>query len=318
MEIAWFSEAGFNSSSTPRDFPNMRTEYAWYVAQNAHHYNIATLPELKDNSFDLGIIIIPKKVAAYVNYNIVDNLKRVCKKYAFMQEGPSWYFQELNVGETFWFYNIMLNADFGLAHNEKDLSYYQGLLKKRVYINPTLMIEDLLKDLPKVDREGVIVGGNIGHFYGGFNSMVVGLEIADKVFAPQMGRMKREERGVQEIEHLPYVNWIEWMHQLNNFKYAVHLNPNTIAGTFSLNCAYLGIPCIGNSSSDTQRMCFPEISVHPTEIASARYFIKQLRNDKDFYNEISKSAKENYKLYYSEETYKKNWQNILDEEFKKD
>jgi len=33
------------------------------------------------------------------------------------------------------------------------------------------------------------------------------------------------------------------------------------AGTFSLNCAYFGIPCIGNEKVDTQRLCFPELSV---------------------------------------------------------
>lgn len=318
MKIAWFSEAGFVTEKLSRDFKNMRTEYAWYVAQQAHHYPISMLADdsaLRNNSFDLGVIIIPKKIAAFAHMDIVNNLKRVCKSYAFMQEGASWYFQELHIGETFLYYDIMVNADFFLAHNIKDLMYYQSLLEKKGYINPTLMIEDSIKDISNVEREGVIIGGNIGHYYGGFNSLVVGLHIADKVYAPQMGRMKPEERSITQIEHLPYTEWVDWINNLNKFKYAVHMNPNTIAGTFNLNCAYLGIPCIGNIDADTQRMCFPELSIDSEDIIGAKMLLEKLRDDKDFYQEISETAKDNYKRYFSEEAYKVNWNNILKQQF---
>ena len=38
------------------------------------------------------------------------------------------------------------------------------------------------------------------------------------------------------------------------------------AGTFALNCAYLGIPCIGYSGLDTQRLCHPDLSIKMADI----------------------------------------------------
>ena len=85
-----------------------------------------------------------------------------------MQEGPSWYFQDLSINNSFWFYNIMLNSDFILAHNSRDKEYYEGLLNKNCYINPTLMIEDPI-NISQVSRKGTIIGGNLVRWYGGFN-----------------------------------------------------------------------------------------------------------------------------------------------------
>ena len=76
MEIAWFSEMGFNHK-TPRTHKNMRTEFAWFVALDAIHHNILKLQELPDNTYDLGVIIIPKHVEQFINFDIVGNLKRV-------------------------------------------------------------------------------------------------------------------------------------------------------------------------------------------------------------------------------------------------
>ena len=46
MKIAFFSESGFNGK-IPRNFENMRTEYAWYVALDAMHHHIGQLPNEK-------------------------------------------------------------------------------------------------------------------------------------------------------------------------------------------------------------------------------------------------------------------------------
>jgi hypothetical protein len=188
--------------------------------------------------------------------------------------------------------------------NKVDLEYYESLLNKRGYVNPTLMIEDSIKDLPKVERSNVIIGGNLVRYYGGFNSLVVGLEIEDFVYAPSMGRMHKEEKLVQAIKHIPYYSWVDWIAELNKYKYAVHLNPNSIAGTFSLNCAYLGIPCIGNINSDAQRICYPNLSSHPDDLKFFKKIAKKLKEDNDFYMESSEEAKINYMTYYSEEVYK--------------
>ena len=308
--IAWFSEMGF-SGKIPRTHRNMRTEFAWFVALDATHHNIRKLRELPDNTYDIGIIIIPKHIEPYIDFDIVGNLKRVCKKYAFMQEGPSWYFQDLSITNSFWFYNIMLNADFILAHNDRDKEYYEGLLNKKGFINPTLMIEDLITDLPSVERQNTILGGNLRRWYGGFNSLIVAQEFGTDIWAPQMGRMKEEEKQLDDLNHLPYMEWVDWMIALNNFKYAIHLNPNSIGGTFSLNCGYLGLPCIGNIHSNTQRLCFPDLSVEPDDLKGAKDLARKLRMDEEFYLHCSNKSKELYNKHFSEKNYNKAWQKIL-------
>ena len=309
-KIAWFSEMGFDGK-TSRSHRNMRTEFAWFVALDAMHHNILKLKNLPNNSYDLGIIIIPKGVEHFINFDIVGNLKRVCKKYAFMQEGPSWYFQDLSINNSFWFYNIMINSDFVLAHNDRDKEYYKGLLNKKCYINPTLMIEDSIKNLPLIEKNNTIIGGNLRRWYGGFNSLIVAQEFNTDIWAPQMGRMRDEEKQLEDLNHLPYMEWIDWMYALNKFKYAIHLNPNSIGGTFSLNCAYLGLPCIGNVHSNTQRLCFPDLSIEPDNLKDAKKLAKKLRVDKDFYIHCSNTAKELYNKHFSENTYNKVWKEIL-------
>ena len=313
MEVAWFTEMGYEGK-TPRTHKNMRTEFAWFASQNSTHYNIKRLETLQDSSVDIGIIIIPKKVESFLGFDVVKHLKRVCKKYAFMQEGPSWFFQSLPLQQSLWFFNIMVQADFVLAHNDIDKEYYEGLLEKPTFINPTLMVEDpinvdLLTDLN--DRKGTIIGGNLVDWYGGFNSLMVANESGEKVYAPQMGRMDKLELQIEEIHHLPYLQWDQWMIELSKFKYAVHLNPNTIGGTFYLNCAYLGIPCIGNINTNTQRVNFPDLSVQPGDLQKAKKLIRRLKEDRDFYKHVSTEARSNYKEHFSEEQYKNTWQNII-------
>jgi len=315
MEIAWFSELPFNER-VDRNHTNMRTEYAWWVAQNAMHYNILSLQQLPDNSYDLGVIIIPKHVELFMNFDLVNELKRVCKKYAFMQEGPSWYFQSLPLTKSLWFFNIMANADFVLAHNDCDKEYYEGLLEKKCYINPTLMIEDPIDSYTLAhinDREGTIIGGNLVRWYGGFNSLMVANESGEKIYAPQMGRMEKEELLMEDMGHLPYMEWDKWITRLSSFRYAVHLNPNSIGGTFHLNCAYLGIPCIGNINTNTQRTCFPDLSVEPNDIKTAKQLMKKLRKDEEFYLYCSKKAENLFLKHFHEEEYKKKWNKIMEE-----
>jgi hypothetical protein len=89
------------------------------------------------------------------------------------------------------------------------------------------------------------------------------------------------------------------MRQLSTFKYAIHLMPTVAAGTFSLNCAYFGIPCIGNNKVDTQRLCHPDLSVDVNDLDTARKLAIRLRDDSAFYDECSKTALENYKKHYN-------------------
>ena len=87
--------------------------------------------------------------------------------------------------------------------------------------------------------------------------------------------------------------------------------PNITAGTFSLNCSFLGIPCISYVDADTQRLCQPMLSVDRFDLESARNLAKQLRDDEDFYKECSESALSNYKKHFHEEVFLTKMNKIL-------
>jgi hypothetical protein len=113
--------------------------------------------------------------------------------------------------------------------------------------------------------------------------------------------MRDGEQNVQGIQHLPRMYWNEWMAVLSTFKYAVHMMPTVAAGTFALNCAYFGIPCIGNVNVDTQLLCHPSLSVEVNDLQSARDLAILLKEDVDFYNECSTMAKQRYHEIFTKE-----------------
>ena len=117
-----------------------------------------------------------------------------------------------------------------------------------------------------------------------------------------MGR-KIEREDEMDINHLPYMTWVEWMNNLSRFKYAVHLMPTHAAGTFALNCAYHGIPCIGYKGSDTQTKLHPSLSVDSCDLDSARILAKRLKIDDDFYKTQSETAKGNFNSFFGEKEY---------------
>ena len=76
------------------------------------------------------------------------------------------------------------------------------------------------------------------------------------------------------------------------------------AGTFALNCSYLGIPCIGYEGLDTQRDLHPELTIKDGDLETARKKIILLYNDQDFYKQCSEETIKLYKSKYSEEVFK--------------
>ena len=117
MKIAFFSESNF-SGKILRNFENMRTEYAWYVGLDAIHHPIEHLPSMKDDAYDLGIVIIPKtKIEHLMQVDLIKQMKRVCKKIGYMQEGPYWYFQDYPMDQQIWYYNTLMEMDVIFAHN---------------------------------------------------------------------------------------------------------------------------------------------------------------------------------------------------------
>ena len=88
---------------------------------------------------------------------------------------------------------------------------------------------------------------------------------------------------------------------------------NFPAGTFCLNAAFLGIPCIGYKESDPQRLCQPDLSVDLYDLESAMKLAKKLKDDKDFYDECSKNAIKNYEKHYNENIFLKHMREVFSE-----
>jgi len=222
-----------------------------------------------------------------------------------MQEGPQWYFQDYSLDKQIWFYNILMEMDFLFVHNQIDKKYFKGLTGKECRILPSLMIDDVIDNhtlTNESDRMGVIIGGNFCSWYGGFDSYMVAQEFDEKIYIPSMGRKIDGEEQMEDLNHLPYMNWTEWIISLSQFKFGIHLMRTQAAGTFALNCAYLGIPCIGYSGLDTQMICHPYTTIDLGDLTSAKKLVTKLKDNK-FYTKCSKMAKKMYTSYYDKNVF---------------
>lgn len=318
MKIAFLTEMGFEGKIPPHH-PNMRTEFAWMYSMNADHFNIHKMSLV--NGYDKVFIIFPKgktflnaegsklvdaqnPISNLLQQNIVSTLKENNSEIYYIQEGPSWWFNDYEILDQFNFYNLLSQVDGIYAHNDYDCKFYRGLFpNKNVRIIPTLLIETLLKDIIPKPEEKVIIGGNFARWYGGFQSYLIADEFGVEKWTQESHARRNHENQIEDLNHLPRLTWVDWMKTLSTFKYAVHLMPTVAAGTFSLNCAYFGIPCIGNEKVDTQRLCHPELSVDIEDIEKARQLAIMLK-DPLFYKECSETAKTNYRKFYDIEQWK--------------
>ena len=246
MKIAFFTEMGFRGK-VPRTHPNMRTEFAWMVALDADHYN------LNDNvsqKYDLGIVITPKNSPEKVD---LGRIKNFCRKIGVMQEGPFWFFQDYELSNQIHYYNNLVESDIIFSHNEQDARYYKGLIEHNdVRVLQSLMIEDAIGELPTEERSGIMIGGNMKSWYGGFDSFMLASSVTDEIYQPQMGRRQDGESELG-ITQLPYLQWNEWIRELNKRKMGIHMMRTHAAGTFALNCSYLGLPCVGYATTPGRR-----------------------------------------------------------------
>jgi len=121
--------------------------------------------------------------------------------------------------------------------------------------------------------------------------------------------MGRKQVGEEQLlTHLPYLTWRDWITQLSKFKYGVHLMRTHAAGTFALNCAYLGIPCIGYYGLDTQEVCHPDLTVEIGDLVMAKKLIKLLKDDAIFYTKCSEAARYGYERVFSEKQFLKRFE----------
>ena len=186
MKIGFFSEAGY-TGKIERNNPNIRTDSAWVCALDATHHPISLLHQIPDNTYDFGIMIIPKNKEELYNYPLIEQMKRVCNKIGTMQESTYWYWQGGTVQSQLWYHNILQSMDIIFCHNDMDLKYYKGITDVRCELMPTLMITDHVKTYDG-ERKGVMVGGNWVTAYRGFDSYIISKILSDNITSPTTGR----------------------------------------------------------------------------------------------------------------------------------
>ena len=297
MKVGFFTEGGFEGKIT-LDNINIRTDAAWMYLTDATHHPFPRLQDLPDKLYDVGVMILPKKRRMLLNYPLLEQYRRVCKKVTVMQESYYNYWQDSSIDEQIWYFNFITEMDMIFCHNDIDLDYYHGLTNVRTELMPTVMITDGI--VRRIEwGNGTIIGGNRVKDYGGFDSYQVALELGNPITAITTGRMKPEES--QMLEHIPWVMWREWIDILSQFNVGVQLG-TAAAGQFQLNTSFHGIPCIGYSNLNTQRILHPLTTVELGDIDKAKDLARKLKDDK-FYDKCMKETQEIYENYYSEEKF---------------
>ena len=316
-KVVWFTEGGWQGKVS-LDNPNMRNDVSTKWLLGAEHYPIFQMPSVLEHfgekHFDFGIVTLPKtNVNKLMAFDMIGDLKKLCKKTISMQEGPHWYFQDYTMEEQIWWYNALTEFDMLFAHNKKDVNYYRGITNKPVHKMPTLMLAERLGIKPRSEwGDAVIIGGNMVRWYGGFDSYIVAQQFDIPIVAPSMGR-KIDREDELDIQYLPYMTWVEWINNLSQYHVGVHMMPTHAAGTFTLNCAFHGIPCIGYKGLDTQEELHPLLSVDDGDMETAMKLARRLK-DGQFYEECSLMSKENYeKSLYTESNFTPYITNILEE-----
>ena len=309
MNVAFLTEMEFNGK-LPELHPNARTEIAWMIATKADHFNIYQYPQVR--GYDAVFVILPKgltklntvglelqlnlpdKDMAIYSSPIIEVLKTNNKKVCYVQEGPNWFFNDYTLDNQFHFYNQLSLCDVIFAHNKSDMLFYQGMFPGVKVANiPTLMLDTLVKNITPTKENKVLVGGNFCRWYGGFQSYVIAEVFGGCEKWTQTSHcQQRGEDQIPDLKHLPRLQWDGWMQTLSTFRYAVHLMPTVAAGTFSLNCAYFGIPCIGNRDMDTQIEFFPDISVDINNVYDARNLAEIIYTNPTVYDSITKQSME--------------------------
>lgn len=306
MNIAFFTENPYYGKLTRNQ--GGRIDANWLIALDATNIGFNFEPKER---FDVGIIIVPKKNPNKA-FAFFDKYKSVCKKWCVMQEGKHDGFQDFDINDQICYISLLVSVDLILCHNEQDQLYFQGLFpNQRVETFPSLLIEDSIPRIPYEKRLHSMISGNMCSWYGGMDSFVVGRILSDLVYAPSMGRKQKGEEQIEGLIHLPYLNWQDWFLELNKRKYGVNLMRTFAAGSFSLACARLKIPCLGwgrvdetnPEGLDTQRLLFPELTIPTGNMVKATKVANHLKENELFYEHCAEYAFKKYNELFSEQIF---------------
>jgi len=309
------SEMGFEGFF-PVNYPHLRVLETQLLFLKAYHLPInKILTENKIYEGDLlynigkGDFEKPYIQSLYQNHhNTVSKLKQKFKKVYIYQDGEIGWWNQVDTRLQAWWYNQLQVADGVFVPNSTDVNFYKGLFPHLdVRVIRSVMTDEGLdksKFLPKENK--VIINGPMTLEYNGFSQIILAHNTGMPIDIPPMGesRMPKDSWDMADnlgVNYLKYMSWTEWMYNLNRYKIGYMLVPAVASGSFALNCAYLGIPCIGDKRADTQSILFPDLAVDVFDNKKALELTLKLKNDLVFYNEVSIKAKALYNKEFTKE-----------------
>ena len=224
------------------------------------------------------------------------------------QDGEIGWWNQVDTRLQAWWYNQLRAANGILVPNSTDIPFYKGLFpdKEIKVIRSVMTDEGLDKTKFKPQENRTIVTGPLTREYNGFSQVLIAHNADMPIDIPPMGesRMPKDSWEMAPnlgINYLNYMSWVDWMYNLSRYKIGYMMSAATASGSFALNCAYLGIPCIGDKRADTQSILFPDLAVDVFDNKKALDLTFKLKNDLDFYIEISNKAKRLYKKEFTKE-----------------
>ena len=309
------SEMGFEGYF-PVNYPNLRVLETQLLYLEAYHLPIQKIiTEGKTYKGSLlynigkGDFEKPYISDLYHNYhNIVGLLQEKFEGVYIYQDGEIGWWNQVDTRLQAWWYNQLRAASGILVPNSTDVSFYKGLFpdKEIKVIRSVMTDEGLDKSKFKPKENRTLITGPLTREYNGFSQLLLAHNLDMPVDIPPMGesRMPKDSWEMAPnlgVNYLQYMSWAEWMYNLSRYKVGYMMSAATASGSFALNCAYLGIPCIGDKRADTQSILFPDLAVDVFDNEKALKLTFKLKNDLDFYLEVSNKAKELYKKEFTKE-----------------
>ena len=309
------SEMGFEGYF-PVNYPNLRVLETQLLYLESYHLPIhKILTEGKKYKGNLlynigkGGFEKPYISDLYHNYhNIVSLLQEKFDEIYIYQDGEIGWWNQVDTRLQAWWYNQLRAANGILVPNSTDIPFYKGLFpdKEIKVIRSVMTDEGLDKTKFKPQENRTIVTGPLTREYNGFSQVLIAHNADMPIDIPPMGesRMPKDSWEMAPnlgINYLNYMSWVDWMYNLSRYKIGYMMSAATASGSFALNCAYLGIPCIGDKWADTQSILFPDLAIDVFDNKKALDLTLKLKKDLDFYIEVSNKAKRLYKKEFTKE-----------------
>ena len=309
------SEMGFEGYF-PVNYPNLRVLETQLLYLEAYHLPIQKI--LDEGKTYKGSLLYnigkggfekPYISDLYHHYhNVVSLLQEKFDGVYIYQDGEIGWWNQVDTRLQAWWYNQLKVSSGILVPNSTDVSFYKGLFpdKEIKVIRSVMTDEGLDKTKFKPQENRTIVTGPLTREYNGFSQVLIAHHADMPIDIPPMGesRMPKDSWEMAPnlgINYLKYMSWVDWMYNLSRYKIGYMMSAATASGSFALNCAYLGIPCIGDKRADTQSILFPDLAVDVFDNEKALKLTFKLKNDLDFYIEVSNKAKRLYKKEFTKE-----------------